>query len=159
MQANAAASVAPVRSTLAEAQLADGEVSRAHASYAEAVREYNHALSLCPTFVDIRTKLANTLRDMGDHSTAISEYRDAVATNPDYVPARLQLGVTLYSAGDKQKAIDEWHAVLKRDPDNRNAKMYLRMVGESDVYPAVSGDAGAGDDGAGDDAAVEGDGE
>jgi tetratricopeptide (TPR) repeat protein len=118
---------------------AKGKIANMHADlgdayqgigfYAEAVREYRQALDLCPTFIDIRTRLANTYRDMGDLEGAMNEYREVVAGNPNYIPARLQLGVTLYSAKRMDEAIDEWRSVLTLDPDNKFAHMYLKMVG------------------------------
>ena len=61
--------------------------------FAEAVREYTQALALCPTFVDIRTKLANTYRDMGDVGAGrSSEYaggdRDQPGLHPRPAAAR-----------------------------------------------------------------------
>src|SRR5678815_5163661 len=40
----------------------------------DAVGEYQKALALCPTFVDIRTRLASALRDSGDKEGAMREY-------------------------------------------------------------------------------------
>lgn len=97
--------------------------------FAEAVREYTQALALCPSFVDIRTKLANTHRDMGDVQAALKEYEEVCATNDHYIPARLQLGVTLYSAKRVDDAVAQWKIVLEQDPDNKSATMYLKMVG------------------------------
>jgi tetratricopeptide (TPR) repeat protein len=118
---------------------AKGKIANMHADlgdayqgigfYAEAVREYGQALALCPTFIDIRTKLANTYRDMGDADSAMREYREVIQNNPSYLPARLQLGVTLYSAKRNDEAVAEWRAVLEVDPSNKNAQMYLKMVG------------------------------
>jgi tetratricopeptide (TPR) repeat protein len=106
-----------------------GDAYQGIAFYAEAVREYGQALALCPTFIDIRTKLGNTYRDMGDVESALREYREVVSSNPSYLPARLQLGVTLYSAKRVDEAIAEWRAVLEVDASNKNALMYLKMVG------------------------------
>src|SRR5262245_64116739 len=62
---------------------AKGKIANMHAelgdAYAglamsdEAVREYEKALTLCPSFVDIRTKLALALRDMGRPDDALRE--------------------------------------------------------------------------------------
>ena len=70
----------------------------------EAAREYRKALDLCPTFVDIRTKLASTLRDMGDKEAAVQEYQLVKQQAPKYLPARVNLGVTLYSLGRRDEA-------------------------------------------------------
>jgi tetratricopeptide (TPR) repeat protein len=99
--------------------------------HAEATREYRQALTLCPTFVDLRTKLGNTLRDMGRIDEAIAEYREVLETNPNYLPGRLQLGVTLYTAGRVDEAVAEWRKASQIDPDNKSARSYLKMLGEA----------------------------
>ena len=109
----------------------------------EAVREYAQALALNPTFADIRTRLANTYRDMGDPEQAEREYREAIATNPDYLPARLHLGVTLYSADRREEAEAQWNEVLSRDPENKTAQAYMRMLrAKTSESPAVSENGG-----------------
>jgi tetratricopeptide (TPR) repeat protein len=112
--------------------------------HGDAVRELRRALELCPTFIDIRTRLGNVFRDMGDLESALAEYIQVKATKPDYVPARLALGVTLYSLGRRDEAIAEWEAILERDPGDRRARAYLRMVrGQSQNRPAATAPASA----------------
>jgi tetratricopeptide (TPR) repeat protein len=96
--------------------------------YDDALAEYRKALDLCPTFVDIRTKLASTLRDVGDKDGAIREYQAAKAQAPKYLPARINLGVTLYSVGRKDEARVEWESVLAEDPENKSCRMYLDIL-------------------------------
>jgi tetratricopeptide (TPR) repeat protein len=117
---------------------AKGKIANMHArigdAYAglglntEASQEYQRALALCPAFVDIRTKLAGVLRDLGDKEAALREYHAAKAEAPRFLPARVQLGVTLYSIGRKDEAIKEWESVLSEDPVNKSAKMYLQIA-------------------------------
>lgn len=96
-----------------------------------AIMQFRQALELCPTFVDIRTKLATTLRDTGELDAAIDELMGVRDARPDYIPARLHLGITLWSAERKEEAREQWRAVLEREPDNKRARMYLRMSGEA----------------------------
>jgi tetratricopeptide (TPR) repeat protein len=96
--------------------------------YDDALAEYRKALDLCPTFADIRTKLASTLRDVGDKDGAIREYQAAKAQAPKYLPARINLGVTLYSVGRKDEARVEWESVLAEDPGNKSCRMYLDIL-------------------------------
>jgi tetratricopeptide (TPR) repeat protein len=96
--------------------------------YDDAVREFRRALELCPTFVDIRTKLGSTLRDKGEKEAAIAEYQAVKETQPAYLPARIHLGVTLFALGRKDEARAEWEAVLHADPANKSCKMYLDML-------------------------------
>jgi tetratricopeptide (TPR) repeat protein len=106
----------------------------------DAVRELRRALELCPTFIDIRTRLGNVYRDMGDGESAVAEYARVKATKPEYLPARLALGVTLYSLGRRDDAIAEWEAILERVPGDRRARAYLRMVRDqpSPTSPALT---------------------
>ncbi|GEJ55888.1 hypothetical protein AMYX_06290 [Anaeromyxobacter diazotrophicus] len=106
-----------------------GEVWLSAGLYPEAVREYQRALELCPTFVDIRAKLANAHRDSGARDLAIAEYEEIVRQNPGFIPARLSLGLALQAAGRRDEAVGHWRAVLDLSPGNRSAEMYLKLAG------------------------------
>lgn len=93
-----------------------------------AIREYRKALNVSPTFVDIRTKLAMTLRDMGHLSEALDEFIGLRESAPAYLHARIHLGVTLWRAGLVQEARSEWQYVLDHEPSNRSCRVYLRMT-------------------------------
>jgi tetratricopeptide (TPR) repeat protein len=117
---------------------AKGKIANMHADtgaayhavgmYPDAVREYQHALALCPTFVDIRTRLGTTLREMGDTTEAVKEFERVRAENPRFITARLHLGLCYYAAGRKDDATAEWRAVLDIAPENKSAEMYLAML-------------------------------
>ena len=92
-----------------------------------ATGEYRKALELCPTFVDIRTKLATTLRDAGDTTAALDEFEAITESAPGYLPARIHMGVTLWSLGKRDEARAQWRDVLERDPDNRSVRVYLAL--------------------------------
>ena len=91
----------------------------------EAKHEYEKALVLCPTFVDLRNKLACTLRDAGRKDAALTEFQSCKVQSPRYFPARVNLGVTLYSLGRIPEARTEWESILAEDPDNKSARIYL----------------------------------
>ena len=101
---------------------------RAVALFEEAVREYERALALCPTFADIRTQLGNSRREMGDLAGAIRELERVRSENPRLVAARLHLGLGYYAAARREQAASEWRAVLEIAPTNRSARMYLSLV-------------------------------
>ncbi len=96
-----------------------------------AIKEYRRALLLCPTFVDIRTKLATTLRDAGKIDDAIDELIAIRESAPDFTPARIQLGITLWRAQRITEARAEWQFVLEKDPTNRSCRVYLGMTTDS----------------------------
>ena len=117
---------------------AKGKIANMHADtgaayhavgmYADAVREYERALSLCPTFVDIRTQLGDTLREMGDVAGAIGELERVRTENPRFIAGRLKLGLGYHAAGRRDEAAAEWRAVLALEPGDRTAPMYLALL-------------------------------
>jgi tetratricopeptide (TPR) repeat protein len=108
------------------AAVGDGYVSVRRPS--DAAAEYRRALSLCPTFVDLRMKLAHALRDAADIEGALAEFRLAVQHAPAYVPARLALGTALYAGGKLDEAVQQWEEVLRMEPAHRTAAMYLKLA-------------------------------
>jgi len=110
--------------------------------YPEAVREYARALELCPTFVDLRTRLANVYREMGDYARALREFETIKGQNARYVPARVSLGVTLFALGRRDDAIKEWEQALAIEPDHRSVKVYLQMVKDESSGPVAGATLG-----------------
>lgn len=94
----------------------------------EAVMELKKAVSLCPTFPDLWTRLGSIYRDMGNLAFAREAYETACKAAPRYVQARVLLGVTLLAQGLPDEAIATWTEALSIEPDNKSAKMYLRMA-------------------------------
>ena len=105
-----------------------GAAYRAVALFDEAVREYERALALCPTFADIRIELGNTRREMGDIAGAIRELEQVRGENPRFLGGRVKLGLAYHAAGRSDEAAAEWRAVLAADSGNRPARMYLAML-------------------------------
>ena len=83
----------------------------------DAIREYERALALCPTFVDIRAELGDTLRESGDSRGAIREL-EACGRRARFVAGRLKLGLSYYAAARRDDAVTEWQAALELDPAN-----------------------------------------
>jgi tetratricopeptide (TPR) repeat protein len=105
---------------------------------ADAIRELERALALCPSFVDIRGRLAATYRAIGDLPAATREFERVKKENSKLAGPRLQLGLTHYAAGKMEEAAKEWREVLALQPDNKFAKMYLALVsgGGASASPA-----------------------
>lgn len=115
-----------------------GKIANMHAELAQAyedaglrtdaIRELERAVSMCPTFADLQTRLGTLFRDSGDLEKAREHYEAARNANPRYPLARLMLGVTLLALNEVDEAKKEWRAVLEHDPGNKSASMYLRMA-------------------------------
>jgi len=115
-----------------------GKIANLHAAVADgylsvrrpndAAGEYRRALSLCPTFVDLRLKLAGALREANDLDGAMAELRLAVQHAPAYLPARVALGTALYAGGKLDEAVAQWEEVLRMDPSHRSAAIYLKLA-------------------------------
>lgn len=104
-----------------------------------AIKEFRKALSVSPTFVDIRTKLATTLRDEGRIEEALDELLAIRELSPDYLQARIHLGVTLWRADRIPEARAEWEHVLAENPDNRSCRVYLKMTAaHEEAKPALT---------------------
>jgi tetratricopeptide (TPR) repeat protein len=99
--------------------------------FEDAAREYERALTLCPAFVDIRTRLGTTFRDMGNMAAAIREFERVKAENPKFVAGRLHLGLSYYAQGRRSEATEEWQQVLVMAPESKSAQMYLAMVNQN----------------------------
>jgi tetratricopeptide (TPR) repeat protein len=94
----------------------------------DAAAEYRRALALCPTFVDLRLKLAQGLLEGGDLDGALAELRLAIQHSPSFLPARVALGTTLYASGKLDEAVAQWEEVLRIDAHHRTAGMYLKLA-------------------------------
>jgi tetratricopeptide (TPR) repeat protein len=117
---------------------ARGKLANMHADVAQAyadsglprdaVVELEKAVKLCPQFADLRTKLGNLLRELGELAPARLQYEAAIEARPSYVPARIQLGVTLLALKQTEAAAQQWKKALEIEPENHLAKMYMRML-------------------------------
>jgi tetratricopeptide (TPR) repeat protein len=125
-----------VKGKIANMHAEIGATYRAVGAFDEAVREYERALALCPTFADLRTELGKTLREMGDLSTSIRELELVRAEQPRYAHGGVHLGLSYHAAGRHEDAAAQWRAVLEADPTNASARMYLAML---DGNPPPSG--------------------
>ncbi len=107
------------------------ELSQAYADVrmpAEAIRELEKAVSLCPQFADLQTRLGVLYRDTGDQLRASHCFQAAKQANPKYIPGRLALGTLMLGAGESEAARREFETVLEVEPENRLAQTYLRLL-------------------------------
>jgi tetratricopeptide (TPR) repeat protein len=94
----------------------------------EAIEQYEQAVSLCPSFADLRTRLGSLLRDVHEYERAKTHYEAALASRPGFTPALIQLGITMMALGDAKAAESAWQEALTLDSSLAQAKMYLRVL-------------------------------
>lgn len=116
------------RGKLANLEAELGDAYRGVGELADAIEAYRRALDRCPTFHDIRHRLAITLREAGLPERALAEFDRVRRGNPGFLDAAVQAGLTWYSMGRSEQAVEVWREVLDRDPDREDARMYLRML-------------------------------
>jgi tetratricopeptide (TPR) repeat protein len=119
-----------VRGKVANLYADIGDVYASSGLHLEAIVEYRRALELGPTFADLRLKLADALRDVGDFPGSLAQFEEILRLRPDFLPARVHYGVALYSAGRVGEALAMWEDVLARNPGNKSATMYSSLVRE-----------------------------
>lgn len=115
------------RIAVTHAQLGDLYLVAHHPN--DARREYEAALEVRPRFMDIRSKFAETLYELGEVDQAKEELDVILEARPGFVGARVRLGVILQHQGDTEGAIREWKQCAIDDPDDMRPRAYLASVG------------------------------
>ncbi len=110
----------------------------------DAIAQYRGALERCPTFHDIRHRLAITLREAGLPAQAIQELQRILRLQPSLLNSQVQLGLTYYTMGRTPEAVREWESVLEKDPNRDEARMYMRLVRGARRAPAAPSNSGFG---------------
>ncbi len=82
-----------------------------------------------PRYLDIRTKLAEALMEVGDADRARVELEHVLGKNPRFTGARIRLGVVFQRMGDVDRAVEEWKQAAKDDPSDMRPRAYLISVG------------------------------
>ncbi len=119
------------RIAVAHAQLGDLYLVANHPR--EAARHYEAALAVRPRFMDIRSKFAESLIELGDLVRAEEELEAILEARPGFVGARVRLGVVRHRLGDDEGAIREWTRCAADDPEDMRPRAYLASVGV--VFP------------------------
>jgi tetratricopeptide (TPR) repeat protein len=101
----------------------------------EAAKHYRSALDIRPRFMDIRSKFAESLIELGDLNKAREELDTILEARPGFVGARIRLGVVLHRLGDNQAAVREWMRCAADDPEDMRPRAYLISVGVK--FPAA----------------------
>jgi tetratricopeptide (TPR) repeat protein len=93
-----------------------------------AIEHYRAALEIRPRFMDIRSKFAETLIELGELEQAKDELTMILESRPSFVGARIRLGVVLHRMGEDDEAVKEWQRCLEDDPRDMRARAYLASV-------------------------------
>lgn len=101
----------------------------------EAAQHYEAALAVRPRFMDIRSKFAESLIELGDLAQAREELETILEVRPGFVGARVRLGVVLHRLGDDKAAVAEWKQCATDDPDDMRPRAYLASVGVTFPHP------------------------
>jgi len=123
------------RIAVTHAQLGDLYLVANHPE--EAAEHYRSALEIRPRFMDIRSKFAEALIELGELAEARSELEEILDARPAFVGARVRLGVVLHRLGDDEGAIREWMRCAQDAPDDMRPRAYLASVGVG--HPRTSG--------------------
>ena len=94
----------------------------------DAAAEYRRALTLAPTFHDLRHRMARHLLAAGRYLEAREELERVLEFRPDFTDARTGLGLAHYLSGDSDGARDVWRACRDRWPNDVRVEAYLAMV-------------------------------
>ena len=95
-----------------------GVAYRLKAQYDDAIKDFDEALRLRPTFANAFNNRAVAYRNQGDLDHALEDYNAAIHLKPDYIPAFYNRGLVLMDKGEYDRAIDDFAVVLRADPQN-----------------------------------------
>jgi tetratricopeptide (TPR) repeat protein len=117
-----------VRGRVANLHKELGELYLALGQHDEAIVEYRKALTIAPTYPDLRVRLVAALREAGRADQAMAEVETFLSESPGNVAALVQKGILLYLAGNRTKARGAWEEALDRDPLNQVVQVYLNTL-------------------------------
>ncbi|MEQ1857453.1 MAG: tetratricopeptide repeat protein, partial [Longimicrobiales bacterium] len=114
------------RIAVTHAQLGDLYLVANHPD--RALTNYKTALEIRPRFMDIRSKYAEALLELGRLDEAHDELTLILETRPSFVGARIRLGVVLHRLGRDAEAVRQWEQCLADEPTDMRARAYLASV-------------------------------
>ena len=94
---------------------------------AEALREFQKALLICPNLVELRYKIARIYYKNGQFKNAENELEEILKIK-DWTDAKILLGLIKHQMGKTQSARDHWVRAQQMNPDNKIARALLRYT-------------------------------
>jgi tetratricopeptide (TPR) repeat protein len=122
---------APVAARLANQHAELAEAYAEAGAFERAVEQYQRALELGPTYVDLRYRKARILLEAGRSLEAREELEEVLRLRPNFLDALAALGLAHFLSGDALGARDIWKACLSRRPENARVEAYLAMLGRT----------------------------
>lgn len=113
---------------LANHHAALGEAYAEAGAMEQAIAQYRTALTLGPTFQDLRFRLARLLLEAGRTLEAREALEDVVQARPHSTEARAALGLACYLSGDAATAKDVWQSLHRDHPGDPRAQVYLALL-------------------------------
>ncbi len=89
--------------------------------FAGAVREYEQALRLNPTYFEAKMNLGNALRQLGQAEAGLAELRAALKLKPNVALAHYNLGIALVALERHAEAYASFDRSLELNPGNADA--------------------------------------
>lgn len=116
------------------AHLAKAYVSRGNAyfikgDYDAAIRDYNEAVTIHPTYPIAFNNLGNVYSSSGNYSRAITDYTQAIRLNPKYAAAFNNRCAAYNDTGQYDLAIEDCNEAIRLDPTRSNY-----FVGRGNAY-------------------------
>jgi superkiller protein 3 len=93
--------------------------------YARAITEFRKALTLHPSYADVRNCLGMALLATGNAEAALREFESALDINPRFLAATINAGDACMAMGDKPASADYYRAAQQLDPGNDEATAKL----------------------------------
>jgi len=95
----------------------------------EAAKHFAAALAVRPRFMDIRSKFAEALIELGELEQARDELHAVLEARPGFVGARIRLGLVHHRLGNNAEAVKEWIRCAAEDREDMRPRAYLASVG------------------------------
>jgi tetratricopeptide (TPR) repeat protein len=105
-----------------------GQMYAQAGALSDAIREYQRAITLGPTFADLRYRLARLMLETGRTLEAREELERVVRERPHFLDAQAALGLARYLSGDAAGAEEIWNECLSLRPENPRVEAYLAMM-------------------------------
>jgi tetratricopeptide (TPR) repeat protein len=95
---------------------------------AEAIEQFQAAVSIAPSYADAHDQLGGIYEDLGMYDKALPELKAAAAINPAHDAVHYNLGLLYYNLGQKDNARIELTRALAITPDDRDTLELMREL-------------------------------